>query len=108
MHWSRLQHAIKLAGKLHARSIMYANKLLTTRRAIENNNTSHSEVLEMGASTQEPSRSIWDIPISIFLFFSFVHTWCTILKSSTNLRMPLSPVCKFSKPRSPSFGDPGP
>eukprot|EP00983_Pelagomonas_calceolata_P083352 1156142-Pelagomonas_calceolata.AAC.1 len=32
------QHANKLARKLHALSVMYANKLVTTRRAIENNN----------------------------------------------------------------------
>eukprot|EP00983_Pelagomonas_calceolata_P012464 399568-Pelagomonas_calceolata.AAC.2 len=35
------QRAIELARKLHAHSVMYA-KLVTTRRANENNNTSHS------------------------------------------------------------------
>eukprot|EP00983_Pelagomonas_calceolata_P043789 1139045-Pelagomonas_calceolata.AAC.2 len=30
------QRAIKLACKLHAHSVMYANKLVTTRRAIQN------------------------------------------------------------------------
>eukprot|EP00983_Pelagomonas_calceolata_P028729 900001-Pelagomonas_calceolata.AAC.1 len=29
---------------------MYANKLATTRRAIENNHTSHSQILEPGDS----------------------------------------------------------
>eukprot|EP00983_Pelagomonas_calceolata_P040560 1137666-Pelagomonas_calceolata.AAC.1 len=30
---------------------MYANKLITTRRALENQNASHSQALELGAST---------------------------------------------------------
>eukprot|EP00983_Pelagomonas_calceolata_P129742 1161631-Pelagomonas_calceolata.AAC.1 len=38
------QRANTLARKLHAYSVMYANKLVTTRRAIENNNTSHSQM----------------------------------------------------------------
>eukprot|EP00983_Pelagomonas_calceolata_P055517 1144180-Pelagomonas_calceolata.AAC.2 len=37
------QRAMKLAHKLHAHSIMYTNKLVTTRRAIENKNTSCSQ-----------------------------------------------------------------
>eukprot|EP00983_Pelagomonas_calceolata_P072124 1151569-Pelagomonas_calceolata.AAC.3 len=45
------QRAIKLASKLHAHSVQYAHKLVTTRRAIENGNSSHSQVLEPGAST---------------------------------------------------------
>eukprot|EP00983_Pelagomonas_calceolata_P124408 1161104-Pelagomonas_calceolata.AAC.6 len=56
------RRAIKLARKLHAHSVMYhtchdANKLLTTRRAIENNNTSHSQVLEPDASSSPPGPS---------------------------------------------------
>eukprot|EP00983_Pelagomonas_calceolata_P003519 114473-Pelagomonas_calceolata.AAC.1 len=39
-------HAIKLALKLHTHSVMYANKLIITRLAIENNHTSHSQILE--------------------------------------------------------------
>eukprot|EP00983_Pelagomonas_calceolata_P006308 209058-Pelagomonas_calceolata.AAC.5 len=48
------QHAIRLACKLHAHSVMYAYKLVTTRRAIENTNTSHSQALEPGASSNPP------------------------------------------------------
>eukprot|EP00983_Pelagomonas_calceolata_P121849 1160841-Pelagomonas_calceolata.AAC.2 len=47
------QQASKLARELHARelhSVMYANKLGITRRAIENKNDPHSQVLEPGAS----------------------------------------------------------
>eukprot|EP00983_Pelagomonas_calceolata_P039615 1137252-Pelagomonas_calceolata.AAC.1 len=40
------QRANKLARKLHAHSVMYANKLVTTRRANENKNTSCSQVME--------------------------------------------------------------
>eukprot|EP00983_Pelagomonas_calceolata_P047212 1140533-Pelagomonas_calceolata.AAC.1 len=40
------QLAIQLACKLHAHPLMYADKLVTTRHAIESNNTSHSQVLE--------------------------------------------------------------
>eukprot|EP00983_Pelagomonas_calceolata_P064231 1148038-Pelagomonas_calceolata.AAC.1 len=47
------QHAIKLARKLHAPSVICA-KLVTTRRAIENNHTSHSQAMEPGASTNPP------------------------------------------------------
>eukprot|EP00983_Pelagomonas_calceolata_P114356 1160087-Pelagomonas_calceolata.AAC.9 len=32
--------------KLHAHSVMYANKLVTTRRAIKNKNTPRSQVME--------------------------------------------------------------
>eukprot|EP00983_Pelagomonas_calceolata_P034724 1087783-Pelagomonas_calceolata.AAC.1 len=39
------QRAIKLACKLHARAIMYANKLVTTRRAIEKHKASHNQFL---------------------------------------------------------------
>ncbi|KAF5838312.1 hypothetical protein DUNSADRAFT_3044 [Dunaliella salina] len=38
------QLATKLAQQLHAHSVQYAHKLVTTRRAIENKNTSHSQV----------------------------------------------------------------
>eukprot|EP00983_Pelagomonas_calceolata_P072260 1151637-Pelagomonas_calceolata.AAC.3 len=40
--------------KLHAHSVQYAHKLVTTRRANENNSTSHSQVLEQGASSNPP------------------------------------------------------
>eukprot|EP00983_Pelagomonas_calceolata_P010068 327199-Pelagomonas_calceolata.AAC.1 len=33
---------------------MYANKLVTTRRAIENSNSSHSQVMEPVASNNPP------------------------------------------------------
>eukprot|EP00983_Pelagomonas_calceolata_P127418 1161401-Pelagomonas_calceolata.AAC.18 len=46
--------ANKLARKLHAHSVMYANKLVTTRRAIENKDTSRSQVIELGASSNPP------------------------------------------------------
>eukprot|EP00983_Pelagomonas_calceolata_P075129 1152862-Pelagomonas_calceolata.AAC.3 len=45
---------VRVARKLHAHSVMYANKLVTTRRAIENNNTCHSQVMEPGASINPP------------------------------------------------------
>eukprot|EP00983_Pelagomonas_calceolata_P131645 1161798-Pelagomonas_calceolata.AAC.1 len=48
------QSAIKLARKLHAHSLKYANKLVATRHAIENNNASHSQVMELGASSNPP------------------------------------------------------
>eukprot|EP00983_Pelagomonas_calceolata_P043387 1138875-Pelagomonas_calceolata.AAC.6 len=38
-------------SQLHAHSVMYANKLVTTRRATGNKNTSHSQVLKPGASS---------------------------------------------------------
>eukprot|EP00983_Pelagomonas_calceolata_P055290 1144087-Pelagomonas_calceolata.AAC.1 len=60
------QRAIKLARKLHAHSIMYANKLVTTRRAIENTNTSDSQVLEPGASSN-PSESHQRSPFCSFV-----------------------------------------
>eukprot|EP00983_Pelagomonas_calceolata_P067769 1149611-Pelagomonas_calceolata.AAC.1 len=34
--------------------VAYANKLVTTRRAIKNNNTRHSQVMEPGASSNPP------------------------------------------------------
>eukprot|EP00983_Pelagomonas_calceolata_P081461 1155586-Pelagomonas_calceolata.AAC.1 len=48
------QRANKLAHKLHAHSVQYANKLVTTGHAIENSNASHSQVLELGASSNPP------------------------------------------------------
>eukprot|EP00983_Pelagomonas_calceolata_P056836 1144803-Pelagomonas_calceolata.AAC.4 len=45
---------------------MHANKLVTIRRAIENNHTSHSQVLDPGASSNPPD------PLYPFLFSSFV------------------------------------
>eukprot|EP00983_Pelagomonas_calceolata_P111893 1159830-Pelagomonas_calceolata.AAC.3 len=48
------QRAFQLARKLHAHAVMYANKLVTTRHAIENNEIFHSRVLESGASTYPP------------------------------------------------------
>eukprot|EP00983_Pelagomonas_calceolata_P012984 415051-Pelagomonas_calceolata.AAC.1 len=47
------QRALKLARNLHAHSVQYAHKLVT-RRAIENSNTSHNQVLEPGASNNTP------------------------------------------------------
>eukprot|EP00983_Pelagomonas_calceolata_P062108 1147141-Pelagomonas_calceolata.AAC.2 len=49
------QRALNLARNLHAHSVKYAHKLVTTRRAIENKNTSHSQVLEPGASSNPPA-----------------------------------------------------
>eukprot|EP00983_Pelagomonas_calceolata_P070335 1150751-Pelagomonas_calceolata.AAC.3 len=48
--------ASKLACELHAHSVKYAHKLVTTRRAIGNNfkNISHSQVLESGAPSNHP------------------------------------------------------
>eukprot|EP00983_Pelagomonas_calceolata_P040947 1137830-Pelagomonas_calceolata.AAC.2 len=59
------QRAIKLAYKLHAHSVQYAHKLVTTRHAIEKNDTPHTVRL---------TARFWDrvlpvtlqIPISIF------------------------------------------
>eukprot|EP00983_Pelagomonas_calceolata_P074748 1152682-Pelagomonas_calceolata.AAC.1 len=48
------QRVNELAHKLHTHSVMYANKLVTTRRAIENNDTSYSQVLGPGASRNPP------------------------------------------------------
>eukprot|EP00983_Pelagomonas_calceolata_P068061 1149748-Pelagomonas_calceolata.AAC.2 len=48
------QCANKRARKLHAHSVMYANKLVTTRHAIENNDTPHNLVLEPDASSIPP------------------------------------------------------
>jgi len=48
------QRATKLARQLHAHSAIYAHKLVTTRRAIENNVTSHSLVLGPSASRNPP------------------------------------------------------
>eukprot|EP00983_Pelagomonas_calceolata_P065927 1148787-Pelagomonas_calceolata.AAC.1 len=48
------QRATKLAEQLHAHSVQYAHKLVSTRRAIENKNTSHSQVLEPSASSIPP------------------------------------------------------
>eukprot|EP00983_Pelagomonas_calceolata_P045820 1139886-Pelagomonas_calceolata.AAC.3 len=47
------RRALKLARNLHAYSVEYAHKLVTTRRAIENK-TLHSQVLEPGASSNPP------------------------------------------------------
>eukprot|EP00983_Pelagomonas_calceolata_P034865 1092116-Pelagomonas_calceolata.AAC.1 len=48
------QSAIKLARKPHAHPVMYTSKLVTTRRAIENNHTSHSQILGPDASGNPP------------------------------------------------------
>eukprot|EP00983_Pelagomonas_calceolata_P101155 1158662-Pelagomonas_calceolata.AAC.6 len=48
------QCAIKLADRLHAHSVKNAHKLVTTRRAIDNCNTSRSHVLGLGASNDHP------------------------------------------------------
>eukprot|EP00983_Pelagomonas_calceolata_P044775 1139447-Pelagomonas_calceolata.AAC.1 len=49
------QRANNLACELHADSVMCANKLVTTRRANENNGTSYSQVLGPGASRNPPA-----------------------------------------------------
>ena len=46
--------ATKLAKQLHAHSVHYAHKLVSTRRAIENKNTSNKQVLEPGGSSNPP------------------------------------------------------
>eukprot|EP00983_Pelagomonas_calceolata_P055918 1144357-Pelagomonas_calceolata.AAC.7 len=48
------QCAIKLANKLHAHPVQYAHKLVTAGRAIENKNTSRSQVMGSGASNNPP------------------------------------------------------
>eukprot|EP00983_Pelagomonas_calceolata_P124435 1161106-Pelagomonas_calceolata.AAC.6 len=45
------RRANTLARKVHAHSVMYANKLVITRHVIENNINSHSQILELDAST---------------------------------------------------------
>eukprot|EP00983_Pelagomonas_calceolata_P122983 1160960-Pelagomonas_calceolata.AAC.1 len=47
--------ASKLSDKLHAHSVKYAHKFVTIRRAIVNNSTPHSYVLELGASNNPPN-----------------------------------------------------
>eukprot|EP00983_Pelagomonas_calceolata_P015819 501479-Pelagomonas_calceolata.AAC.1 len=48
--------AHEVAQKLHAHSVQYAHKLVTTRRAMENSYVSHSQVLEPGASNNPPEK----------------------------------------------------
>jgi len=48
------QCAIKLARKLHAHSVLYANKLVTTRHAIE---LKYSQPASGAGCFQQPSRS---------------------------------------------------
>eukprot|EP00983_Pelagomonas_calceolata_P124441 1161106-Pelagomonas_calceolata.AAC.12 len=48
------QSANQLARKIHAHSVMYANKLVTTRRAFENKNNARNQVLEPGTSSNSP------------------------------------------------------
>eukprot|EP00983_Pelagomonas_calceolata_P052750 1142985-Pelagomonas_calceolata.AAC.5 len=48
------QRATKLAQQFHAHSVQYAHKLVSTRRAIENKDTSHSQVLEPSAPSNPP------------------------------------------------------
>ena len=48
------QHSTKHAKQLHAHSVRYAHKLVSTRRAIENKNTSYNQVLQPGASSNPP------------------------------------------------------
>eukprot|EP00983_Pelagomonas_calceolata_P064388 1148098-Pelagomonas_calceolata.AAC.1 len=48
------QRAHKLPKTLHAHSVQYANRLVTTRCAMENSDASHSQVLEPGASSNLP------------------------------------------------------
>eukprot|EP00983_Pelagomonas_calceolata_P072671 1151817-Pelagomonas_calceolata.AAC.3 len=56
--------------------IKYANELVTTRRAIENNDASHSQVLELGAFSH-PSHAM--------------HEEFLPLKNSSKLSMPSTP-----------------
>ena len=48
------QRAMKLACRLHAHSAIYAHKLVTTRRAIENNVNSNSQVPGPSPSRNPP------------------------------------------------------
>ena len=48
------QCATKLAKQLHAHSVCYAHKLVSTRRAIGNKNISYDQVLQPGASNNPP------------------------------------------------------
>eukprot|EP00983_Pelagomonas_calceolata_P115675 1160223-Pelagomonas_calceolata.AAC.6 len=59
----------------------YANKLVTSRRAIENNDTTHGQVLEPGASS-DPLQ----IPICTFCFCNLVAELLVILQI---------PICTF-------------
>eukprot|EP00983_Pelagomonas_calceolata_P073627 1152199-Pelagomonas_calceolata.AAC.1 len=45
---------INLLTKIHAHSVMYAIKLVTTRRAIDNKNTSCRQVMDPDASNNPP------------------------------------------------------
>eukprot|EP00983_Pelagomonas_calceolata_P073445 1152132-Pelagomonas_calceolata.AAC.3 len=49
-----LLSAFKLASELHAHSVKFAHKLVTTRHAIENKNTPHSQALGPGTSSNPP------------------------------------------------------
>ena len=48
------QRATKLANKLHAHSVCYAYKLTSTRRALDNKSTSHSQGLGVGSTGNPP------------------------------------------------------
>eukprot|EP00983_Pelagomonas_calceolata_P051026 1142228-Pelagomonas_calceolata.AAC.1 len=48
------QRAIKLAKTLHAHFVQYAQKLVATRRAIQNKSTSNSQALDPSASRNPP------------------------------------------------------
>ena len=48
------QCATKLAKQLHVHSIRHAHKFVSTRRAIENKNTSYNQVLQPGTSSNPP------------------------------------------------------
>eukprot|EP00983_Pelagomonas_calceolata_P015449 489545-Pelagomonas_calceolata.AAC.1 len=60
------KRAVELARKLHAHSVMYADKPVSTKRPIGNNNASYSQVLEPGASNNPPLRT-WQAPFSLQL-----------------------------------------
>eukprot|EP00983_Pelagomonas_calceolata_P053282 1143240-Pelagomonas_calceolata.AAC.1 len=69
------QCAIRLAHELHAHSVMYAIKLVTTGRAIKKQiPTFHSQVLEPGASSNPPNphsnkpKLVLDAPKRALLF----------------------------------------
>eukprot|EP00983_Pelagomonas_calceolata_P071879 1151441-Pelagomonas_calceolata.AAC.1 len=66
----QILRATKLAQQRHAHSVQYAHKLVTTKRAIENKNTSHSQTLsrrevpEDLASTPGGSKSLGCVTIN--------------------------------------------
>eukprot|EP00983_Pelagomonas_calceolata_P062867 1147476-Pelagomonas_calceolata.AAC.1 len=72
----QLAIAIRLARKLHAHPALCANKLVTASRAIENTNTSHSQVL-----ARQLLLVTHQIPISTFRFAALWWRGLTALLS---------------------------